>query len=129
EGREGHELDVLRIGQLLADEPYRADPLLVGAADAVAVVVGVVDADLQTRGDEQGEQREPELGPLLLQADVAVGRRGGGTDDDGGDRCGEGSRAGAGDPLLHGGHEGRSYEAGPSASRRATASRSGFPES
>ena len=35
------------------DQAERADALVVGAADAVAVVVGVVDADLQGQRDEQ----------------------------------------------------------------------------
>ena len=42
-----------------ADEPHRADPVGVGAADAVGVVVGVVDRHLQRQADHQGEQRLP----------------------------------------------------------------------
>ena len=37
------------LGQPAGDEPHRADAHVVGAAHAVAVVVGVVDADLQAR--------------------------------------------------------------------------------
>ena len=36
-----------------ADEPHRADPVVVGAADAVGVVVGVVDAHLQRQRDHR----------------------------------------------------------------------------
>ena len=44
---------------LAADQAQRADPVVVGAADAVGVVVGVVDADLQQQRDRQREQRLP----------------------------------------------------------------------
>ena len=84
-------------GEPLADEPHRPDPRLVGAADAVGVVVGVVDADLEGQCDEQGEDRQGRVG-----TPEQVG--GGGAEDDGGDGGGQGARARAGDPLGQGGH-------------------------
>ena len=57
EGGEGGGLHGARGRRSRADEPHRADPVGVGAADAVGVVVGVVDADLQGEADHQGEQR------------------------------------------------------------------------
>ena len=50
-----------RRGQPRPDQPHRPDPLVVGAADAVGVVVGVVDADHQRDGDDQREQRPHRL--------------------------------------------------------------------
>ena len=97
EERERHQLDVVGVGEVLADEPHRSDPVGVGAADAVGVVVGVVDADLQPDRHQQRQQGQAEVG--LLE-----GGGGGGADDDGGDCGGQGARAGAGDPLGRGGH-------------------------
>ena len=48
-----------RRGRPRADQPQRPDPLVVGAADAVGVVVGEVDADHQRDRDDQREQRPP----------------------------------------------------------------------
>ena len=47
------------VGEPGADQPHRADPVGVGAADAVGVVVGVVDADLQREPHHESEQRLP----------------------------------------------------------------------
>ena len=46
-------------GGAAADEAQRTDPVLVGAADAVGVVVGVVHPDLQEQRDEQSERGLP----------------------------------------------------------------------
>jgi hypothetical protein len=92
-------LDVRRGGQALADEPHRADPGLVGAADAVGVVVRVVHPDLQREGDEEGEDRQRQVG-----APEQV--RGSGSEDDGGDGGGQGARAGTSHPLVQGCHGG-----------------------
>ena len=42
------------VAQPRADQPHRADPVVVGAADAVGVVVGVVDADLERQRRPRG---------------------------------------------------------------------------
>ena len=42
-----------------ADEPHRSDPGVVGAADAVAVVVGVVHADLEGEAHDEGQRQPP----------------------------------------------------------------------
>ena len=82
-----------RLGQAGADQSQRADPDRVGAADAVGVVVGVVDAHLQGHADHQGQggdrQREP-----ALEEGQAAGR------DHRGQGGGQGSRPGAGQPLA-----------------------------
>ena len=49
-----------RRGESRGHQPDRPDPALVGAADAVAVVVGVIDPHLQGQGDHQGEGRAPQ---------------------------------------------------------------------
>ena len=59
ERRERRGLDLRRAGQARADEPQRADPVGVGAADPVGVVVGVVDADLQRQRHDERQQRLP----------------------------------------------------------------------
>ena len=48
-------------GQPRPDQPHRPDPVVVGAADAVGVVVGVVDAHDERDGDDQREQRPQRL--------------------------------------------------------------------
>ena len=80
-----------------ADEPHRADPVGVGAADAVGVVVGVVHADLQGEGDHEGEQRLPPDRLVVVRRDTSAGehRR---------DRGRQRARARAGDPVSGGGH-------------------------
>ena len=93
------ELDVAGRREPLADQPHRPDPGLVGAPDAVGVVVGVVHPDLQGEGDDEGEDAERDVG-----APHEVG--GGGAEDDGGDGGGQGARAGARHPLGEGGHGG-----------------------
>ena len=93
------ELDVAGRREPLADQAHRADPGLVGAADAVGVVVGVVHPDLQRQGDDEGEDAEGDVRPP-----DEVG--GGGAEDDGGDGGGQGARAGARHPLGQGGHVG-----------------------
>ena len=59
-----------------------ADAVVVGAADAVRVVVGVVHADLQGERHHEGQQRRAEVEGAEL-------RGGGRTDDHGGDRHGQ----------------------------------------
>ena len=60
EAAERRRQHVPRLSQAGADEPDRADPDLVGAADAVAVVVGVVDADLERERYQQRQRGPPE---------------------------------------------------------------------
>ncbi len=81
----------------MTDETHRADAVLVGAADAVGVVVGVVDADLEEQRDDEREQRI--AGVRLLHR---VGRAR--SDEDGGDGGGQRAGARALDPLVQGGH-------------------------
>ena len=55
-----------------AGEPRRADAVGVGAADAVGVVVRVVDADLQHDGDREAEQRcAPSATPVSVTRNAA----------------------------------------------------------
>ena len=80
-----------------ADQAHRARPVVVGAADAVGVVVGVVDADDQRDRDDQRQQRLPP------HRGVQPGRRAG-AGDDRRHRVGQRPRARTGDPLREGGH-------------------------
>ena len=84
-------------GQPRPDQPHRADPLVVGAADAVGVVVGVVDADHQRDGDDQREQR-----PHRLHRPRADRRAG--ADEHRGDRGRQRPRPRPRDPLADARH-------------------------
>ena len=53
-------------------QPLRPDPMLVGAADAVGVVVGVVDAHLQGQRDEPGEHRPQQIGAAGEHGDAGA---------------------------------------------------------
>ena len=58
------------------DEPERADPRVVGAAHAVAVVVGVVHADLQGEADDERDGDAPprdDAAPTAQPAPMATG--------------------------------------------------------
>ena len=76
------------------DEAHRPDPRVVGAADAVAVVVGVVHADLQGQADDEGDGDPPPH--HRSGADRAPG-----ADGDGHDGGGQRARPGAEDPGVH----------------------------
>ena len=80
-----------------ADQAQRADPALIGAADAVAVVVGVVDPDLQREGDDQREQRPTGTPDLDREG-------GAGSHEHRGDRGGQGAGAGSFEPVRGSGH-------------------------
>ena len=58
-----------------ADQPHRADPVGVGAADAVGVVVGVVDRDLERQAHDQREQRLPPDRVVDVRRDAGAGER------------------------------------------------------
>ena len=88
-----------------ADQSHRADPVGVGAADAVGVVVGVVDADLQREAHHESEQGLP-------PHRVAVVRRHARAREDGRDRGRQRARAGAGHPLRGSRHEDGFKQAG-----------------
>ena len=88
-----------------ADQPHRPDPLGVGAPDAVAVVVGVVHADLQGQADDQGQHRLP-------PHRVAVVRRHAGAREHRRDRGGQGARPGACHPLAGSRHRSGFKQAG-----------------
>ena len=76
------------------DQP---DAGVVGATDAVGVVVGVVDAHLQREADDEGEERLP---PLEVDERGLVGvRRDAGAGEDGSHGSREGARPRAGDPV------------------------------
>ena len=79
-------------------QSQRSGTLVVGAANAVGVVVGVVDPDDQRDRDEQRQQRLPP------HRTAQPGRRAG-AGDDGCDGVGQGARAGAFNPLRDGGHQ------------------------
>ena len=96
ERQEGRRPDRRGPRQPRTGEPQRAHPVGVGAADAVGVVVGVVDPHLQCEGDQQGQQ-----GPQRAQA-LEHGR-GPGPHQNGRDRRGQGARSGTGPPLGGGG--------------------------
>ena len=97
EAAERRRQHVPRLGQAGADEPDRADPDLVRAADAVAVVVGVVDADLEGERHQQRQRGPPER-------ELAVAERDAGADDDRHDGSREGPRSRAGHPGPQIGH-------------------------
>ena len=82
------------------DQPQRTDPVGVGAADAVGVVVGVVDRHLEREGDDEREQRLPPHDGVDVRRDAGAGEHGG-------DGCGEGARSRAGEPLCGSCHNGR----------------------
>ncbi len=89
------------------DQPQRADPVGIGAADAVGVVVGVVDAHLQRQRDQQRQQR--------LAHDHGVGEGGGtGARDDRRHGRGQGARARPLDPLRQRRHDAGVSQAAPS---------------
>ena len=97
EAREGRDLDRPGAASRWPTSRTGPDPLVVGAADAVGVVVGVVDPDLQGQGHDEGEHG--------IRPDDVTGLVGGtGADEDGGDGGGQRARAGALDPLGQGGH-------------------------
>ena len=83
-----------RAGQAAGDEPHRSDPDVVGPADAVAVVVGVVHADLQRETHEQGARDAP-------PDDVAGPHGTRGAERDGNDGRRQRARAGSDDPAMH----------------------------
>ncbi len=88
-----------RLGQARGDQAQRTDPDLVGAPDAVGVVVGVVRADLQGEGDEEGQdgaapQQARRVPVELLLAPPADGR----AHDHRHHRRGQGAGAGAQHP-------------------------------
>ena len=60
---EGRRQDGARACAARADQARRTDPVLVGAADAVGVVVRVVDADLQRERDRRGRAARAPSGP------------------------------------------------------------------
>ena len=84
-------------GHARRDQPDRADPHLVGAADPVAVVVGVVHPDLQGQGDDQGQDAAP-------QREVAVAEGDPGPHHDRDDRGGQGTWPRPIDPVPGSGH-------------------------
>ena len=71
-----------------------ADAVIVGAADAVAVVVRVVDADLQAHRDDEAEQRDH---PVEQSVDEHRGAR---ADEDRGDRERQRPQARRADPVA-----------------------------
>src|SRR5699024_26563 len=98
EGDERGELHRPWGGESLADEADGSDPafVLVGAPDAVAVVVGVVGGDLQGEGHDHRRDGPP---PDDAAVDRVDGGRG--ADRDGDDRGGQRPGAGTGDPDVH----------------------------
>ena len=59
EGDEGGTLDRTWWGQPGRNESHRSDPGVVGATDAVAVVIGVVHADLEGEAHDEGQRQPP----------------------------------------------------------------------
>ena len=68
ESDERRPLDGAGFGEPGCDETQRSDTGVVGATDAVAVVVGVVHADLQGEADDEGERQTPPDRPPSLTA-------------------------------------------------------------
>ena len=87
-----------RRGDLRPHQPQRPRPHVVGAADAVGVVVGVVDADDHRDRDNHRQQRLPPARTVQ-----PGGRAGAG--DDRGDRVGQRPGPGTLHPLRETGHE------------------------
>ena len=88
-----------------SDQPQRSGADVVGAADAVGVVVGVVDPDDHRDRDDQRQQGLPP------HRAVQPGR-GTGPRDHRGDGIGQGPRTGTLDPLRDTGHERHRFTAG-----------------
>src|SRR5699024_10468825 len=112
EEEEGRTLDRMRLGQTGRGQTHRTDSLVVGAADAVGVVVGVVRPDLEAESDEQ---REEAAQKYLRQTDMVAAAgdviedergessegpdRGAGSDEDGRECQGQGAQPSTRDPL------------------------------
>ena len=94
EPREGDRQHRARCGLARGGEAGGADALVVGAADAVAVVVGVVHTDLQGDRHDQAAQRDH---PVELGARDEGRSR---ADDDRGDRERQGAQARRADPVA-----------------------------
>ena len=98
--------------KLRSDQPQRPGPHVVGAADAVGVVVGVVDPDDHRDRDDQRQQRLP-------PRRGAQPGRGAGSRDHRGDGIGQRTRAGPLDPLRDTGHGRHRFMARAPARRRS----------
>src|SRR5699024_11266132 len=102
---DGGPLDRARLGETGRGQTHRSDPLVVGAADAVGVVVGVVRPDPEAESDEQ---REEAAQKYLRQTDMIAAAgdviedergesaerpdRGAGSDEDGRECQGQGAQ-------------------------------------
>ena len=93
EGGKGRELYVLRAGQAAAGQALRAGAVVVSAADAIRVIVGVIDTDDERPRHHEGEKRAAEV--------RAVGSRcGTSTSDDWGEGISPRVRACALEPVF-----------------------------
>ena len=96
EGGKGRELYVLRAGQATAGQALWAGAVVVSAADAIRIVIGVVHADDKSPRHDEGEQRAAHV--AAVDAKCRAGAR-----DDGRERVGPGMRARALEPILSSG--------------------------
>ena len=93
EGGEGGEFHLLRAGQATAGQALRTGAVVVGAADAIRVIVGVIDTDDERPRHHEGEKRAAEV--------RAVGSRcGTSTSDDWGEGISPRVRACALEPVF-----------------------------
>ena len=89
-------LDCAGRRQTARDETHRADPHIIGATYAVAVVVGIVHPDLQRQAHHQGCGHAPPHDAIGALADGCRS-----ADRDGHHRGGQGSGARSGHPAVH----------------------------
>ena len=99
EGEERRPLHRAGRGRARPDQPHRADPVGVGAADAVGVVVGVVDRRPGAPGSTTSASS------AFHQHGLVDVRRDAGAGEHRATRRGEGARARACEPLRGGRHE------------------------
>ena len=93
EGGEGREFHLLRAGQATAGQALRTGAVIVGAADAIGIVIGIVHADDKCPRHDEGEERAAEV--------RAVGSRcGTSTSDDWGEGISPRVRACALEPVF-----------------------------
>ena len=98
EGGKGRELYVLRAGQATAGQALWAGAVVVSAADAIGIIIGVVHADNKSPRDDEGEERAAHV--AAVDAKCRAGAR-----HDGRERISPGMWARALEPILGSGGE------------------------
>ena len=98
EGSEGGEFHLLRAGQAAAGQALRTGAVIVSAADAIGIVIGVVHADDKRPCHDECEERAAHV--AAADAKGCAGAR-----HDGRERISPGMRARALEPILGSGGE------------------------